>query len=71
MSFCVKMHIFVTKTNIMNKVKLPLLTFLAIPLTLFAGPRSFQQAKKNAERHATEHGIIKDHSEVTLAKSAT
>ena len=70
MSFCVKMHIFVTKTNIMNKVKLPLLTFLAIPLTLFAGPRSFQQAKKIAERHATEHGIIKDHSEVTLAKSA-
>lgn len=50
MSFCVKMHIFVTKTNIMNKVKLPLLTFLAIPLTLFAGPRSFQQAKKIAER---------------------
>lgn len=50
MSFCVKMHIFVTKTNIMNKVKLPLLTFLAIPLTLFAGSRSFQQAKKIAER---------------------
>lgn len=46
MSICVKIHIFVTKKNIMNKVKLPLLTFLAIPLTLFAGPRSFQQAKK-------------------------
>lgn len=49
---------------------LSLLTLFVLPHQLSAGPRSWQQAQKIAERHAEKLGIIEEKSEVHLAKTA-
>lgn len=49
---------------------LSLLTLFVLPHHLSAGPRSWQQAQKIAERHAEKLGIIDEKSEVHLAKTA-
>lgn len=49
---------------------LSLLTLFVLPHQLSAGPRSWQQAQKIAEKHAEKLGIIDEKSEVYLAKTA-
>jgi len=46
-----------------------LLVFVGMQVAAFAGPRSFQQAKKIAERQATQLGIVMDESASSHAKS--
>lgn len=56
--------------NLMRKVHLLLFALLVgLPTAMFAGPRSFQQALKIAERQAALLGITMDESAVSQAKS--
>lgn len=56
--------------DVMKKERLHLLfVLLALPWVALAGPRSFQQAKKIAERQAAQLGIVMDETAVSQAKS--
>lgn len=46
-----------------------LLVFVGMQVAAFAGPRSFQQAKRIAERQAAQFGIVMDESATSQAKS--